>query len=740
MSRFKDAELILAAIAEWKERCLLAERSLFSEQRLWTQVNFRELREVYVEDLEHDSSEGSFLDKLEHQLHPASGDAKCLWAEMTWVAGLIASRQALTPKTKRNRIRDIWQWSGRRFPEDHQLVGDEVLAAGVVKVGLAYNAHAWREYRFFVVAMLAWYSLDAGQRTSLLQRPWDFALWLDSTEYAENRMFRHVLLFLLFPDEYEPAISSDHKKMIVERLREGRAPERAVEVDQAILEIRRRLEQVAPDHEVHFFHQPFVEFWQRKKAEAWFQRRFGDQSVWQMNMNVVGEDMWPGVARDGLASIGWDDMEDLRRPRSDIKQDLVGRGYGESPTMRSLFLWEFANQMEVGDIVVATRKGGWLLGSGVVASDYRYDADGGKHRVHTRDVRWNVCAEETPLLSGSVAVKRLTRFDESKWWVRLAFWLMGDPELEQEDLKRRPVSRKRPAGPDTYGIDDARRDLFIRLGDFRRLITSIKSRKNLILQGPPGTGKTFIARRLAWCLIGRKDSEPIEMVQFHQSYAYEDFVQGFRPNKTGGFDLKDGVFHRFCERARTTQDTPHVFIIDEINRGNLSRIFGELLMLIEADKRSEKYAVALTYSDKPFHVPANVYILGMMNTADRSLALVDYALRRRFAFETLEPAYGTDYGRAEFKKYLTARGANPDLATRISDRMAKLNDTIRSDKELGGGFQIGHSYFVPVEGDVPSEDWYKHIVETQIAPLLREYWFDSPGDVEKEVARLRGDG
>ena len=272
------------------------------------------------------------------------------------------------------------------------------------------------------------------------------------------------------------------------------------------------------------------------------------------------------------------------------------------------------------------------------------------------------------------------------------------PELEQEDLKRRPVSRKRPAGPDTYGIDDARRDLFIRLGDFRRLITSIKSRKNLILQGPPGTGKTFIARRLAWCLIGRKDSEPIEMVQFHQSYAYEDFVQGFRPNKTGGFDLKDGVFHRFCERARTTQDTPHVFIIDEINRGNLSRIFGELLMLIEADKRSEKYAVALTYSDKPFHVPANVYILGMMNTADRSLALVDYALRRRFAFETLEPAYGTDYGRAEFKKYLTARGANPDLATRISDRMAKLNDTIRSDKELGGGFQIGHSYFVPVEG------------------------------------------
>ena len=281
--------------------------------------------------------------------------------------------------------------------------------------------------------------------------------------------------------------------------------------------------------------------------------------------------------------------------------------------------------------------------------------------------------------------------------------------------------------------------LFLPPTRFNRLLTSLQYRKNLILQGPPGTGKTFIAQRIAWCLIGHKDNGPIEMVQFHQSYAYEDFVEGFRPTETGGFTLKPGVFRRFCERARANPDTPHVFIIDEINRGNLSRIFGELLMLIEHDKRSEDYAVALTYSDMRFHVPANVHILGMMNTADRSLALVDYALRRRFAFETLEPAYGTKHGRNAFADHLTAKGADPALPRRVCERMDQLNKMIRDDRELGRGFEVGHSYFVPDNGVEPTDDWYRHIVDTQIAPLLREYWFDSPEIVQEAMAVLTAD-
>lgn len=287
-----------------------------------------------------------------------------------------------------------------------------------------------------------------------------------------------------------------------------------------------------------------------------------------------------------------------------------------------------------------------------------------------------------------------------------------------------------------YTIDDALKGLFLEREEFERYLAIWKDKKNLVLQGAPGVGKSFIARRLAYALMGQKDPSRVEVVQFHQSYGYEDFVQGYRPTEDGGFDLRDGVFHRFCEAARKCPGVPHVFIIDEINRGNLSKIFGELMLLIEHDKRAAEWAARLAYAEPeadPFHVPENVWILGMMNTADRSLSVVDYALRRRFAFVTLKPGFTS----SAFGTHLAEAGVSPELISAIVQGMQELNVAISDDRvNLGPGFQIGHSFFTPAAGQAVGRSWFERVVDTEIRPLLEEYWFDAPDRADEWRLRL----
>lgn len=289
------------------------------------------------------------------------------------------------------------------------------------------------------------------------------------------------------------------------------------------------------------------------------------------------------------------------------------------------------------------------------------------------------------------------------------------PEIDLSKHYKKKIDHK-------YTKEDFLKDVFLTEPEYDKLRALVLRKKNIILQGAPGVGKTYSAKRLAYSIIGEKNDNRICMVQFHQNYSYEDFIMGYRPNDSGGFELQSGVFFNFCERCKENPDKPYFFIIDEINRGNLSKIFGELLMLIETDKRGEKHKLNLVYGGTAFYIPENLHIIGMMNTADRSLAMIDYALRRRFSFYTMQPAFenADKNGFADYTQKIQC-----ELYHTVVAKIRELNDIIRKDSTLGKGFEIGHSYFAPEDPSVVDDEWVRNVVEYEIIPLIEEYWLDN---------------
>ena len=432
----------------------------------------------------------------------------------------------------------------------------------------------------------------------------------------------------------------------------------------------------------------------------------------------MNANQWENFKSNNLVAIGWDDLGDLSKFKS--KQDIFDqlkdkyRSDENDPDPRNdaLCCYDFVNTMKVNDIVFVKKGTSKLIAYGKIIGDYRFDDSLSEYK-NIRSVEWiNIVEKEIKPITG----KTLTNFNKYPETVETFLKLMSKNDDKNNDM-------------------DELKDTFFSEELFNNIVDTLKVKKNVILQGPPGTGKTFISKKIAKTITG--NTENIFSIQFHQSYSYEEFVIGYKPNSDGNFEIQSGALIRACEKAKEKPEENFVMFIDEVNRANISKVFGELLSLIENDKRGKDNAIEILYTNnkEKFYIPENLYFICAMNTADRSLKMVDYALRRRFSFFELGP----EFDKPEFKIFLKNKNVNSKTIDRIVDNISKVNQQISDDNfELGDGYCIGHSYFCPKGNSTDSfgDKWYEQIIEYEIRPLINEYYFDKPDQAQQLIDTL----
>ena len=682
MSRFNPyhaVKPIYDAAAQWRTTCLENDTSVLAEGRsLWSPALLDELDRCFVNNL--DEGEGNFWEKLRAQLSTGTPACRQLMAEHLWILMLFQSN--IGAATKRKNVCQVWSWSGEELSEGHPLLDDAVLE-GIGSAGTAYNTDRWRELVCLIAGARDFKRRGKDERTGVLAEPWAFAEWLNGIPEARNRQLRHILAHLLYPDAFERISSEKDKRRILAAL--SQTPEKEIrrwsliDIDRTLLDLRSRLEQEQRT-EIDFYQEEFTREWRTQNMNwllSWNPSKWTWASMSEDRAATLAGERASNSWRCGSTKPREGDRVFLMRtgvaPKGIVAGGSVTRAPYEGPH------WD-QEQADVGDTASFID----------VDFDAIRDADydtivqlAELERIEPRQ-EWN------PQSSG-IEIKRKSARTLERLWRALP-----------------PVSN--PAQPES-------------LRDRTSAKSSTMDPINLILYGPPGTGKTF---RLVENYLPRyRDAgeDRFAFVTFHQSYAYEDFVEGIRPKAEGGairYEVRLGVLRQICERARKSPEKRFALFIDEINRGNVPKIFGELISLVEIDKRIRTDAsgnrvpgcngleVTLPYSGARFGVPRNVDLIGTMNTADRSIALLDSALRRRFRFEELIP-------RPRLLKTISDdAGGFIDLQQLLQVINSRLEHLLHRDQT------IGHSYLYKVA----SFEELRRVFAREILPFLQEAFYD----------------
>ena len=786
-SRRKGAgvEHVYAAAQTWVNCALRSDDSLFTPGKpIWSGKLLGELRERFLDRYEDWKGPG-FFENLEPLLSDGPPEVCQLMAETVYVTYLIVWKETIGRSQKYKRINQILGWTPYPAVLPDELVRG--LEPGIANPGAFFIANFGVHPGYIIEFVEQWKKIDRDEQTRLLDEPLAFKsaalnVPFRSAVLRDNPFSpvaqREALLHLVFPDVFEGIVNTDVKHNIANS---GWFAEYISvsdqDVDRRVGQIRMGLEKELR-RDFDFFDGDIYDRWNL------------DSDPWDVFIKRVGEYIDSGrldieetayklriaeklaSAREGVlsGSVDWADRLKRALPWGnplDFRAASRFRDWIDSTPGEALkalqMIWSPGSSSAIERIgafsetvpgSAASRPGTFttlasVLLMGLDVESYPpfritlFD----KAYERTQYPRPEESVDEATLYEH--ALRFLDRFmwEASQRGLALRHrldaqsivWRFTDalPRFPEDAPSPSPcVTTHPPEMP--YGIADIISDgCFLELATLESMIQSLQSKHNIILQGPPGTGKTWLAKKLAYALIGKKDERKVRQLQFHPNLSYEDFVRGWRPQGDGKLGLVDGPFLELSEVARKDDRDAYVIVIEEINRGNPASIFGELLTLLEADKRSQESALSLAHQrndGERFWIPPNLYVIGTMNLADRSLALVDLALRRRFAFFDLEPALNETW-----RDWVSQQCEIPtDFLTQISQRLGALNEQIAADPNLGRQFQIGHSFVVPKPGEtiaVP-EEWFTHVVETEITPLLSEYWFNDPDKVEEAKSQL----